>query len=88
LTVGEHRASVVGGEAAWLSTEVKEDCIGFPVAKGADGRFIDASDKEGGGTPGAEAVGFDAIRGNVGEVEDSGGSTAQCGRDVTRGDVM
>jgi hypothetical protein len=68
--------------------EVKEDCVGFPVAKGANGRFIDARDKEGSGTPRAEAVGFDAVRGDVGEVEDSGGSTAQFGSDVAHSDVM
>jgi hypothetical protein len=58
------------------------------VAEGANGRFINARDKEGGGTPGAEAVGFDAIRGDVGKVEDSGGSTAQFRCDVARGDVV
>ena len=71
-----------------MGTEVKEDSVGFPMAKSADSHFIDAGDKEGGGAPGAEAVGFDAIRGDVGEVEDSGGSTAQFRRDVMCGDVV
>jgi hypothetical protein len=74
--MGEHTASVAGSEAAWLRAEVKEDGVGFPTAEGADGHFVDARDKEGGGTPGAEAVGFDAVRGDVGEVEDGGGSAA------------
>ena len=71
-----------------MGTEVMEDCVGFPVAEGANGRFINARDKEGGGTPGAEAVGFDAIRGDVSEVKDSGGGAAQFRRDVARGDVV
>jgi hypothetical protein len=63
LAVGEHRESVTGCEAAWLGTEVKEDGIGFPTAKSTNSHFVDAGDKEGGGTPGAEAVGFDAVGG-------------------------
>ena len=86
--MGKHRTSIAGGKAAWLGAEVKEDSIRFPAAKGANGHFVNARDKEGGGAPGAEAVGFDAVQGDVGEVEDSGGSTAQFGRDVARSDVV
>jgi hypothetical protein len=86
--MGEHGASIVGGEAAWLSTEVKEDSIRFPAAKGANSHFVYARDKEGGGAPGAEAVGINAVRGDVSEMEDSGGSAAQFRRDVAHGDIM
>ena len=86
--MGKHRASVTGSKAAWLGAEVKEDSIGFPTAKSANGHFVDAGDKEGGGTPRAEAVGFDAVWRNVGEMEDGGGSVAQFERDVARGNII
>ena len=44
--------------------------------------------RRGGGAPGAEAVGFDAIWGNVGEMKDGGGGAVQFKGDVTRGDVV
>ena len=71
-----------------MGAEVKEDSIGFPMAKSANGHFVDAGDKEGGGTPRAEAVGFDAVRRNVGEMEDGSGGTAQFKRDIARGDII
>jgi hypothetical protein len=71
-----------------LSAEVKEDGVRFPAANSANRRLVDARDKEGGGTPGAEAVGFDTVRGDVGDVENGGGRTAQFGRDVARSDVV
>jgi hypothetical protein len=86
--MGEHRVSIVGGEAAWLGMEVKKDSIRFPMAKGANSRFVDARDKEGGGTPRAEAAGFDAVRGDVSEMEDGGGGAAQFRCDVMCGDVV
>jgi hypothetical protein len=88
LAVGKHRTSIAGGKAAWLGAEVKKDSIRFPAAKGANGHFVDAGDKEGGGAPRAEAVGFDAVRRNVGEMEDGGGGTAQFKRDIARGDII
>ena len=71
-----------------MGAEVKEDSIGFPTAKSTNGHFVDAGDKEGSGAPGAEAVGFDAVRGNVSEMEDGGGSAAQFKRDIARGNIV
>jgi hypothetical protein len=86
--VGEHRTSIAGCEVAWLCAEVKEDSVRFPMAKSANSHFIDTRDKEGGGTPAVEAVGFDAVQGNVSEMEDGGGSAAQFKRDIARGNII
>jgi hypothetical protein len=86
--MGEHGVSVARSKAAWLSAEVKEDSIGFPMAEGPNSCFVDAGDKEGGGAPGAEAVGFDAIWGDIHKMKDGGGGTAQFKVDVARGDVI
>jgi hypothetical protein len=82
LAMGKHGVSVAGSKMAWLGTEVKEDGIGFPMAKSTNGHFINAGDKEGGGAPRAEAIGFDAVRRNVGERDNGSGGTAQFKRDI------
>jgi hypothetical protein len=84
----EHRVSVTGCKAAWLSAEVKEDGIRLPTAKSTNGHFINARNKEGGGTPGVEAVGFDVVQGNIGEMEDGSSSTAEFKRDIACCDVI
>ena len=57
----KHGAGVGRGEVAQLGLEIKEDGVRLPVAKGTDGSLVDARDEEGGGTPGPEAVSFDAF---------------------------
>ena len=84
----KHGAGVGGGESTRLGVEIKEDRVRLPVAKGADGGFVDAGDKEGGGTPGAEAVGFDAFGGDVGDMVDGGGSPVEFGSNVMGGYVV
>ena len=59
----KHGTGVRGGESTGLGAEIKEDQVRLPAAEGADGSLVDAGDKEGGGTPRAEAVGFDAFGG-------------------------
>ena len=58
------------------------------MAEGTDGCLVDAGDKEGGGAPRVEAIGFDAFRGDVGDVVDSGSSPAEFSGDVTGGNVV
>ena len=60
----------------------------FFLQTGADGGLVDTGDKEGSGAPGPEAVGFDAFGGDVGDMEDSGGSSAEFGSDVAGGYVV
>ena len=66
--MGEHYIGVSGGEATWLHEEVEEDGIRLPVTEGLDGSLVDSHDKEGGGSTGLEAVGFNAVRWDVGDV--------------------
>jgi hypothetical protein len=84
----KHVLGVVGGEGAGLRSEVEEDGIRFPAAQGSDGRFVHTGDEEGGGAAGVEAVGHDALRGDVGDVLDRGGGNAESGSDVAGGDSM
>ena len=71
-----------------MGAEVKEDGVRFPMAESADGHFVDTRDKEGGGAPGAEAVGFNAVQGDVGKVEDGGGSAAQGKSNLARCNIV
>ena len=77
LPMVEHVASVVGSEVAGLCPEVQENGIGFPAAQGSDGRFVHPRDEESCGSPGAEAVGDDAVGRDVREVLDRGGGSAK-----------
>ena len=85
----KHGVGVGRGKAAQLGLEIKEDGVRLPAAEeGANGSLVDAGDKEGGGAPGPEAVGFDAFRGDVGDMVDGGGSTMECGCDVAGEDIV
>ena len=84
----KHGTGVGGGELTQLGVKIKEDGVGLPVAKGMDGCLVDAGDKQGGGTPRMEAVGFDVFGGDVGDVVDSGGGPAEFSGDVPGGDVV
>jgi hypothetical protein len=87
LPVVEHVSSVVGSEVARLCPEVQEDGIGFPAAEGSYSSFVHSRDEESGGSPGAEAIGDDAIGRDVRDVLDRGGGGSECSCDVARGDV-
>ena len=84
----KHGAGIGRGEAAWLGAEIEEDGVGLPMSQGTDGSLVDARDEEGGGAPRVEAVGFDASRGDVGDVVDGCGSAAEGGGDVPGGDIV
>ena len=84
----EHGTGVVGGEAARLGAEVEKDGIGLPVAESADGSLVNTRDEKGGGSTRVEAVGFNTVRRNVGDVVDSGGHAAKFEGDFAGGDVM
>ena len=88
LAMLKHGAGIGRGKAAQLGLEIKEDGVGLPVAEGANGSLVNTGDEEGGGTPGPEAVGFDAVGGDVGDVVDSGGSTVEGAGDVAGGDIV
>ena len=70
-----------------MGAEVQEDGIQLPMAQGMDGHLVDTGDEEGSCPPGMETVGFDAVRGNVGDVLDGGGSGSQSMSDVRGGNV-
>ena len=84
----EHGAGVGGSEMAWLGVEVEEDGVRLPLSQGANGSLVDARDKEGGGTTGAEAVGFDALWGDVGDMVDHGSCPSEFSGNVLSGDVV
>ena len=84
----KHGAGIGRDEAAWLGAKIEEDGVRLPAAQGTDGSLVDAGDEEGSGAPGAEAVGFDAFRGHVGDVVDGGGGAVECGGDVPGGDIV
>ena len=86
LAVIEHVLGVAGSKAAGLGSEVKENGVQFPVAQGMDGCLVDTGDEQGGCAPRAEAVGFHLVRGNVGDVLNSGSSGSQFVRDLGGGD--
>ena len=66
----------MGIESACLGPQVKEDGIRFPASESSDGGLVDSGDEQGGGSPGAGAVGSDVGRRDVSDVFDiSGGSS-------------
>ena len=73
---------------ARLGAEVEKDGIRLPVAEGTDDGLVNARDEEGSSSTRAEAVGFDAVRRDVGEVVDGGSSTAKFEGDFAGIDVM
>ena len=75
-------------QLGWAGAEIKEDRVRLPAAEGTDGSLVAAGDKEGGGTAGAEAVGFDAVRGDICDVVDSGDGLAEGNGDVAGGHVV
>ena len=77
LAMVEHGLGVCRGEAAQLHPEIEEDGVGLPASKGMDGSLINAQDEEGSGTPRLETVGFDAFRGDVGDVADGSGASVK-----------
>ena len=87
LSVCEHFVGVASGEAAGLGVEIKEDGIRFPPAQGPDSSLVNAGDEQGGGTAGAEAVGFNLIGRDIGDVLDGGSGSAQFVGDLGGGDV-
>ena len=58
------------------------------MSQGTDGSLVNTRDEEGSGTPGAEAVGFDAFGGVVGDVVDGCGSAAEFSGDVPGGNIV
>ena len=89
LALLKHGMGIGRGKAAQLGPEIKEDRVRLPVAKGANGSLVDARDEEGGGTPGPEAVGLDAVGGgDVGDMVDGSGSAAEGTSDVAGGDIV
>ena len=87
LAVGKHVLGVASGETAGLGSEIKEDSIQFPLAQGSDGCLINTGYEQGGCAPRAEAVGLDPVRGDVGNVLDSGSGGSQFMCDFGGGDV-
>ena len=71
-----------------MGAEIKEDGVRLPVAEGANGSLVNAGDKEGGGAPRPEAVGFNALGRDVGDVVDGGSSMAELSSDVMGSDVV
>ena len=61
---------VLGGEVTGLGAEVEEDCVRLPPPVGMDSHFVDVRDKQGDGSARMAVVGFDACRGDVGDVLD------------------
>ena len=73
----EHVVGVTGSESACLGAKVQEDGIGLPPSQGSDGSLVDSGDEQGGGSPGACAIGGDAGRRDVGNVFNIGGGCAK-----------
>ena len=88
LAVFEHGVGIRGGEMARLSTQVEENGVQLPPAQGVDGGLVNAGDEESGGAARTEAVGFDAVWGDVGDVVNCGSGTLECGGDIAGGDVV
>ena len=85
--MSKHVLGVASGETAGLDSEVQEDGIGFPPAQCPDGCLVNTGDKQGCCASRAEAVGFDSVRRNVGNVLDSSSSGSQFVGDFGGGDV-
>ena len=85
--MSEHVLGIASSKAAGLGSEVQEDGIGLPLAQCPDGSLVNAGYEQGGGSSRAEAVGFNLIGEDVGDVLDSGGSSSQFMGDLSGGDV-
>ena len=85
--MSKHVLGIASSETAGLGSEVQEDGIGFPLAQCPDGCLVNTGDKQGGCTSRVEAIGFNSVRKNVGDVLDSGGSGSQFMGDFGGGDV-
>ena len=72
MAILKHGMGIGRGEAAQLGPEIKEDGVRLPAAEGVNGSLVNAGDEEGGGAPRLEAVGFDAVGGDVGDMIDGG----------------
>ena len=68
--------------------KVQEDSIGLPPSECLDGGLVDSGDEQGGGSPGACAVGGDAGRRDVGDVFDNGGGCAKFFCEHGSGDLV
>ena len=68
--------------------KVQEDGIGLPPSKCPDGGLVDSGDEQGGGSPGACAVGGDAGRKDVGDAFNSGGGCMKFFCEHGGGDLM
>ena len=86
LSVSKHVLGIAGGKTAGLGSEVKENGIRLPLAQGSDGSLVNARDEQGGRSTRAEAVGFNPIGRDVGEMLDSGGSDSQFMGELSGGD--
>ena len=86
--MGEHVLGVTGSESACLGLQVKEDGIRFPVSKSPDGGLVNSGDEQGGGSPGACAVGGDAGRRDVGDVFDISSSCTEFFCEHGSGDLV
>ena len=85
----EYVVIVSGSEVTGLGAEVEKDCTRLPMPKGMDGCLVDARDEQGGSsTRTGEAVGFNACRGDVGDVLDVGGSCPEFLHDDDGGDLL
>ena len=84
----EHVLGVTGGESAHLGAKVQEDGISLPPSEGPNGGLVNSGDEQGGGSPGACAVGGDAGRRDVGDVFDIGGSCMEFFGEHGGGDLV
>ena len=84
--MSKHVLGITSGETAGLDLEVQEDGIRLPLAQCPDGGLVNARDEQGGGST-REAIGFNLIGRNVGDVLDSGDSGSQFMGNLGGGDV-
>ena len=66
----------------------QEDGIGLPPSECPDGGLVDSGDEQGGGSPGACAVGGDAGRKDVGDAFDNGSGCTKFFCEHSGGDLM
>ena len=66
----------------------QEDGIGLPPSECPEGGLVDSGDEQGGGSPGACAVGGDAGRKDVGDAFDNGSGCTKLFCEHSGGDLM
>ena len=88
LATFEHGLGVGRGKAVWLGSEIEEDRVRLPVSQGMDGSLVNARNEECSGAPRAQAVGFDAIWGDVSDVVYGGSGMVEFGGDIPSHDVV